>query len=158
MSLLHPHPILRAATDTYSVNKMVIQLRMLSGRYRVGKLLRHFQPSNSGVCELCGLEIEDLAHLLAPRCPRMAERGALLLEYSRSLATKSPTCSSILDNIMHSDEETRVQFVLDCTVLPPVIAAAQHDKEVLPLLCKITRTWCYSLHRTRLKLLGRWSA
>ena len=66
MSLLQPHPILRTVTDTYSVNKMVIQLRMLSGRYRVGTLLRHFSPSHSGICELCGLEIEDLAHLLVP--------------------------------------------------------------------------------------------
>ena len=158
MSLLQPHPILRTVTDSYSVNKMIIQLRMLSGRYRVGTLLKHFSPSHSGICELCGLEMEDLTHLLVPRCPALAERGALLLEYSRSVLQKSPVCSSIFEAVLLCNEETRVQFVLDCSVLPLVITAAQHDKEVLSILFKVTRTWCYSLHRTRLKLLGRWSA
>ena len=159
MSLLTPHPILKTVSHSYDVNKMVIQLRMLSGRYRVGSLLRHFSPSHSGLCELCGLEIEDLSHLLIPRCPSLQERRVLLLEYSRTVLSGSTVCSTILENILTAeDEELFVQFLLDCSVLPPVISAAQLDKEVLPLLFKITRTWCYSLHRTRLKLLGRWSA
>ena len=159
MSLLKPHPILKTVSHSYDVNKMVIQLRMLSGRYRVGSLLKHFSPSHSGLCELCGLEIEDLPHLLIPRCPSLQERRALLLEYSRTVLHGSTVCSTIFENILKAEEEELfVQFLLDCSVLPPVISGAQLDKEVLPLLFKITRTWCYSLHRTRLKLLGRWSA
>ena len=53
MSLLKRHPMLGTVTNCYDVNKMVIKLRMLSGRYRVGSLLRHFIPLHSGLCELC---------------------------------------------------------------------------------------------------------
>ena len=81
MSILKPHPILTTASHSYDINKMVVQLRMLSGRYRVGSLLKHFYPSHSGKCELCGTEIEDLPHLLVPRCPQLQERRLLLLVY-----------------------------------------------------------------------------
>ena len=42
MSVLHPHPMLTTAGTSYEINKMVVQLRMLSGQYRIGTLLRHF--------------------------------------------------------------------------------------------------------------------
>ena len=67
-SLLRPHPLLRTAGHSYDVNKMVIQLRLLSGRARLGSLVRHFSPvgGNNGVCELCHGELDDRAHLLVP--------------------------------------------------------------------------------------------
>ena len=89
MSLLRPHPMLSTAGHSYDTNKMIVQLRMLSGRYRVGSLLRHFSPAISGCCELCGLELEDLEHLLVPRCPALQEPRRLLLEYMSSLLSKS---------------------------------------------------------------------
>ena len=155
MSLLCPHPILTTAGHSYDTNKMIIQLRMLSGRYRVGALLKHFRSGHTGICELCGSEEEDLSHILEPRCPLLMERRILLLEYARSILQQSSTCSVIFEDILTTDNF--VQFILDCSVLPVVIHAAQHDKTVLPLLFKISRTWCYSMHRTRLKLLGRWN-
>jgi hypothetical protein len=155
MSLLRPHPILTTAGHSYDTNKMIIQLRMLSGRYRVGSLLKHFSTGHTGICELCGSEEEDLSHILVPRCPLLHERRNLLLEYSRTVLQQSSTCSTIFEDILPTDNF--VQFILDCSVLPVVIHAAQHDKTILPLLFKISRTWCYSMHRTRLKLLGRWN-
>ena len=65
-SLLYPHPILSTAGHTYDVNKMIVQLRLLSGRARLGSLVKHFAPGNSGLCELCHVEVEDLGHLLVP--------------------------------------------------------------------------------------------
>ena len=55
--VLRPHPILTTAAHSYDVNKMVIQLCMLSCRYHLGSLLRHFYPERSGICELCGDEL-----------------------------------------------------------------------------------------------------
>ena len=157
MSLLRPHPLLSTAAHSYDTNKMIVQLRMLSGRYRVGSLLKHFSPSNTGICELCATEEEDLAHILIPRCPHLQDRRLLLVEYSRSVLHQSPTCTKILEDMLScSNQDTLVQFLLDCSALPDVIRAAQLDNTVLPLLFKISRTWCYSMHRTRLKLLGRW--
>ena len=157
MSLLHPHPLLSTAGHSYDTNKMIIQLRMLSGRYRVGSLLRHFSPSISGLCELCGLELEDIEHLLIPRCPVLQERRRLLLDYCTSILAQSVTCTTIFENMRLQGNSQWVQFVLDCSIIPEVIDAAQKDNTVYPLLFKVTRTWCYSLHRTRLKHLGRWT-
>ena len=158
-SLLRPHPLLHTAGHSYEVNKMVVQLRLLSGRARLGSLLRHFSPENTGICELCNLEVEDLAHFLLPRCPALAERSLILLQYMKTVLGSSEPCLLILDEMLtgcEDDHELWIQFVLDCSVFPSVIAAAQKDPAVLQLLFRATRTWCYSLHRTRLKLLGRW--
>ena len=103
MSLLRPHPILTSAGHTYDTNKMIIQLRMLSGRYRSGSLLKHFSPSISGVCELCLLEEEDISHILLPRCPLLKERGALLIEYSRNFLQNYPNCIEIFEQILICD-------------------------------------------------------
>ena len=64
MSVLQPHPMLTTAGTSYEINKMVVQIRMLSGRYRIGTLLRHFSSAISGVCELCNSETKDVNHLL----------------------------------------------------------------------------------------------
>ena len=135
---------------------MIVQL---SGWARLGTLLRHFSPTNNGVCELCHLEIEDLSHFLYPRCPHLHERAEILLQYMQTVLKGSQACLTLLNDVLtgsRDDHELWVQFVLDCSVLPEVIAASQVDPSVLALLFKTTRTWCYSLHRTRLKLLGRW--
>ena len=84
MSITHPHPILTTAGTSYEVNKMITQLRMLSGRYRVGSLLRHFSPTNSGICELCESETEDLPHFLVPRCSKLTNRREALQEYCQT--------------------------------------------------------------------------
>ena len=157
MSLSRAHPLWSAAIDSYSVNKAVVVARMLSGRYRVGSLLRHFSPLHNGACELCGQELEDLPHILLPRCPHLLERGQLLCNYAREMLRSSVTSLDIFEMFLaHPNEEKKIQFFLDPTVLPEVIAANQVETSIFPTLLRITMTWCYSLHRTRLKLLGRW--
>ena len=53
-SLTKPHPVISTpGSNPYEVNKGIVQLRMLSGRYRYDHLLRHFAPSNNGSCFLC---------------------------------------------------------------------------------------------------------
>ena len=158
MSLTHPHPLLKTAGNLYETNKMIVQLKMLCGRYRVGSLLKHFFPSRNGNCELCGQELEDLTHLLIPRCPLLLERKQLLIEYALTVLSSSNVCHRIFSNILENgNEQEQVQMFLDCSVIPSVISAYQDDKTVIPLLYWVTRTWCYSLHRMRLKLLNRWT-
>ena len=100
MSITHPHPILKATGTAYEVNKMITQLRMLSGRYRVGSLLRHFSPTNSGICELCESEIEDLPHFLVPRCSKLTNRREALQEYSYFVLSKSSEALFIFNKLM----------------------------------------------------------
>ena len=66
-SLSTPHPLLwTPGPNSHEVTKSLVQLRMLSGRYRVAKLTRHWSPTNrSGCCPapLCP-DLETLEHLL----------------------------------------------------------------------------------------------
>ena len=135
--------------------KMTVQLCMLSWRYQVGTLLKHFSPGHSGMCELCCTEVEDLVHFLLPRCHNLKDRHTLLVEYAYTILGQSPTCLKIFSEIINSDGETQVLFFLDCSVIPSIIRLAKEDKNILLFLCW---AYCCSFHRTRLKLLGRWNA
>ena len=82
----------------------------------------------------------------------------MLILYGRDRLSESPIASSIYENILASqDSEKIVQFLLDPSAVPEIIAATQNIPEILPLFFRVTATWCYSLHRTRLKLLGMWT-
>ena len=118
MSLSRPHPILDTCPNPYELNKTTVQLKMLSGRYRVGSLTRHFSADSNGLCELCGTEVEDLVHLLVPRCPLLVDRREALLDFSFSIARKSPLCLPILNTALAGSQEAWVQFVLDCSTSP----------------------------------------
>ena len=160
MSLLKPHPMWQYATTSYKVNKTVTVSRMLSGRFRCGSLVRHFYPHITGLCMLCITdnteEIEDLPHILVPRCPLLFSRASILLKFARESLLKSRAAGDIFDRIMNSKDDTEiVQFLLDPSVVPEVIAAQQNEPGILELLLDVTTTWCYSLNRTRVKLLGK---
>ena len=125
---------------------------MLSGRFRCCSLLQHFPPTCSGICELCDQELEDLPHILLPRCPH-------LLQFARNTLAQSAAASNIFERIFLSVDEYSniIQFLLDPSAVPEIIAANQNDSTVLPLIFRVTTTWCYSINRTRLKLMGRWT-
>ena len=159
MSLRKPHPMWQIATTSYQVNKCITVSRMLSGRFRCGSLLRHIFPNVSGICELCNKELEDLPHILVPRCPLLSEKAQSLVHFAReSLVTNSETDNSaaraIFENKLSDEDDSFVQFLLDPSVVPEVIAAEQNVPGTLQKLMSITITWCYSLNRTRKKLLG----
>ena len=87
---------------------------MISGRYRWGSLLRHFFPTNSGICELCNLEVETLEHILLPRCPVLHDRSTELLKYARDRLSANKTCSDIFEGVFSKNiEEETVQFLLE---------------------------------------------
>ena len=122
---------------------MIIQLRLLSDRARLGSLTRHFSPQSDGVCELCNDELEDPDHFLLTRCEALKDRAEILLTYMRDVLMASKSCSLIFDSILAGSQQSSkecIQFVLDCSSLPPVIQASQVDSSVLPHLFKVTRT------------------
>ena len=160
MSLSSPHPLITSCgSNPYEINKSIIQLKMLSGRYRCDKLLSNFHPSNSPKCQLsCDSpdSFGDLPHLLI-HCSSLATRRSVLYEYWDSIASKHPACSLIVTNMKLAPESILVQFILDCSVIPEVATLADlHGDVVLATLFRLTRTFCYSIHRERLKILNRW--
>ena len=54
------------------------------------------------------------------------------------------------------NSDDQLQFLLDCTVLPEMISLKQgQGSSVHESL--LTRSYCFSLHKERLKLLGKWN-
>ena len=53
-----------------------------------------------------------------------------------------------------SDEDSLSQFVVDPTVDPDVISCIQQQQFNIIEIMKLTRTFCYGIHRRRLKMIG----
>ena len=162
MSLESPHPIFMSAkSSSYEVTKAGVQALLLSGRYRTERLSRHWSanPKGSCLCPSCfGLEIsEDVEHILL-HCPSLSATRASLAKFTLDYAKDNPDIQSVLLEYTKPTNPLFVQFLLDCSVIPRVISLTQlYGTNTLFKLFKVTRAWCYSLHRNRLKLLGRWS-
>ena len=160
MSLSKIHPLIATCgTNPYEVNKSIIQLKMLSGRYRSDALLSHFHTSNLPQCQLsCDSPdaVGDLTHLLV-QCSTLASRRIILFEYWEHLAASNPVCLDLIEKMKVAPPLTLTQFLIDCSVMPEVLSLIDsHGEHVLPTLFKMTRTFCYSIHRERLKHLNRW--
>ena len=156
MSLKKPHPMYTHASTAYQANKCVTVARLLSGRFRSGSLLRHFYPDKiSGICELCNIEIEDIPHIILPKCPRLHDKSLKMLKYAKDSFAMCPTTAKLFSDIFTGgkDDFLKVQFMIDPSVIPEVITAAQADRDLLCKLFRVTTTWCYTLVRTRRQLL-----
>ena len=162
MSLASPHPIfLSAGSSPYEISKACIQAQFLSGRYRTEKLCRFWSNNPDGFC-LCpscsGHEVpEDIEHILL-HCGSLSPARLVLSTFTAEYCKKHPHLADILLSFTNPNHPDFIQFLLDCSSIPQVILFSQeHGREALYHLFKVTRTWCYSLHRNRLKLLGRWT-
>ena len=61
----------------------------------------------------------------------------------------------LMDSLINKYAKTEcplfVQFILDCSCLPEVVSLCQTQGQyVLNFLFKMTRTYCHSMHRSRL--------
>ena len=58
MSLSRPHPLIRTClTSPWETQKATVQLRLLSGRYRLKRLTKHWQISNKSTNGSCSLPL-----------------------------------------------------------------------------------------------------
>ena len=161
MSLSSPHKLLTSAgPKSYEVTKARIQLLFLSSQYPSAKLQRHWSLENPlGLCtfQYCQdrLIVESPEHILL-HCPA----------YSASRQNMVSLCLKVEDSVSHSlvigllvsnSNQKMMQFLLDCSVMPDVIYWAQHHGDhILNDLFYLSRTWCFAIHRERMKRLGRW--
>ena len=112
MSLSSPHPIITTCgTNPYEINKAIIQLKFLSGRYRTDHLVSHFQPSSSPTCQLsCNQPdaIGDTKHLLL-HCSTLSTRRALLFDYWTDMTSTNPVLSDIVKKMKEGPEDLLLQ-------------------------------------------------
>ena len=126
---------------------------MLSGRYRVAVLTKHWSVNRSDKCPAPDChEPETLEHLLLS-CSYY-DQSRQKLERLWSCASE-PLLSDLLLEVLGGPTEDLVQFILDASVHPTLIRLVQtYGQELLVKVFYLTRTWCYTLHRERLKILG----
>ena len=162
MSLSSTHPLwLTAGQNPYEANKAVIQARMLSGRYRSEALCSFWSSNHHGWCLLPSCSThnlhEDITHILIS-CKSLVATRQRLINLFINYSLVRPHILGIVNSFVSStDDIFKTQFILDCSVLPQVIALRQqHGKHVLEDLFYLTRTWCYVHHRERLRMLDRW--
>ena len=158
MSLTRAHPLwTTAGSSPTKIVMATVQAKFLSGRYRTQALCSHW----SGVTATCKLSLtcntaEDIPHILK-HCVALEQTRTRLTVFTRSYCTSRPVISCLVERYCEVNCSLYVQFLLDCSVLPDVIAAVQvHGQGILTDLFNITRMWVYCLHRDRLKCLGRW--
>ena len=138
-----------------------IQARMLSGRYRTERLARYWSSNVQGFCLLPSCRHskvhETLQHILVG-CPALTPTRSNLESFTAYYKKQLPNhTAGLLDVYCRVNHPLFPQFLVDCSPLPEVIEVVQvYGAEALHHLFRVTRTWCYSLHRERLKLLGIW--
>ena len=162
MSLVHPHPIWRTSgTSPYQISMSQVQATMLSGRYRTELLCSNWSSNTSGCCQTPScrdLNIpEDLQHILV-ECGSLQSTRNSLMSFTKDISRGCPEINHIVEKYCSLIHPDFVQFLLDCSVLPEVIQTQQQcgSQAILNQLFRITRTWCFCLHKARLKVLNRW--
>ena len=153
-NLTKPHPIITTpAGNPYEVNKCVIQLRMLSGRYPDDWLTRHWSENKSGDCVLCLDTMGDLGHFLSS-CKTLEGLRLSLFQWWLSFDPLNVPLTELLDSRIKSDRFSFVRFVLDPSADKDSISLMQQDETTIDSLFKLTRTYCFSLHKRRRQLLS----
>ena len=156
MSLIKPHPIwLTAGSNPYEIAKAIQQARFLSGRYRSESLTKHWSANKSGYCQSPSCcSVETVEHILI-HCGAYSSSKQHI--YSLWLSSPNPVIHGLVVDALSSDTAYLLQFILDCSVLPKVINATQiYGFTILQELFYLTRTLCFSVHKQRMKMLGRW--
>ena len=160
MSLKQCHPLWTScSSNPFEVNKAVCQARLLSGRYRSDWSCRYWSRSNkNGFCVLCpDLSTPGTIEHMLVSCPALGDKRELLLSYWKQQAHNCPLLQDLLNNMVGAPDDVFVQFLLDPSASPAVIAGVQDGFLDLNHIFQLTRTFCYGLHRRRLQLSGRFN-
>ena len=155
MSLSKPHPLWTHAGSPFEVRKAVIAARMLSGRYRTDLLSKHWVRDNpDGLCRLpgCSNQEGNLHHILLS-CPSLADSRAGMIRMWSNFMVSNPNLLSIVKEYTITKDELFMQFLLDPSCLPLVISTSKNDPNILKNCLFLSRTWCFSAHLARSKLM-----
>ena len=158
MSLTKPHPLWTTTNgNPHEVSKALQQARFLSGRYRTNSLMKHWNPGSKGLCYApdCENSTETIEHILL-ECQAYTKQRQQLV--SMWLATQVQEVYPLVLEALSASKDYLLQFIIDCSSLPQVILARQHHGDIIHNeVFRLTRTWCFVLHRERMRVHGRWS-
>ena len=162
LPLSKPHPIWSSlpGNNPYEVRSARIQALLLTGKYATEHVSRFWSGNPSGYCRLPSCQnseiIETREHFLL-QCAALDNNRRRLYSLSSTLLADLPLLTPIFHSYLYcSDPDLQLQFLLDCSTLPLVISARQFFGEIIhQSLFKFTRTWCWSLHNARKRILDQ---
>ena len=162
LSLRAPHRLwTTAGRKPYEVAKARIQLLFLSSQYPCGKLTKNWSLTNpEGFCTfedcLNSSQLESPEHILM-NCPAYSTVRTKMI--SMCLNVKHPITKSLVTRILLTNSTEKImQLLLDCSSMPNVVKSAQvYGDQIYNDLFYLSRNWCFSVHRERMKRLGLWN-
>ena len=158
MSLLKPHPIYTScSSNVFETNKSVYQASLLSGRFKTDYLSRHWNKDNpDGFCILCpGMSYFDTIEHFLISCDTLQEKRNTVIHYWLKTAEEDDHLHKLLVTKLRAPPPTLIQFLLDPSTDSDVIKGCQHKIYSLDEIFRLTRCWCYALHRRKLQITGK---
>ena len=100
--------------------------------------------------------VESPEHILL-HCPAYTPTRHKLI--TLCLQRKDPVSHLLVTRLLLSNSPKKImQFLLDCSAIPEVIHSAQlYGDHIYSDIFYLSRTWCFSVHRERMKRLCRWN-
>ena len=79
-----------------------------------------------------------------------------VVELWLKVASENKEIKEIIHSMLYGQQvKTVMQFLLDCSCFPEVVSLRQTSGlNLVTHLFYLTRTWCYSIHRSRMNKLG----
>ena len=160
MSLRHPHPIWSSLDgNLYQTKAARIQALILSGKYPTERFRGFWSGNDNGyyLCSPCSnLKIQESVQHMLLHCPALSDERRRLCLFISKLAGEYTFLGDLVRLFLNNvEDDEKVQFLTDCSVLPYIIEATQIHGDIVHRLCfRISRTWCRSIHVARLKKLG----
>ena len=84
---------------------------------------------------------------------------SLFRRFTHKYCNENPMITPLISEFCDISPPDFCQFLLVCSAIPKVqVFTSQKERSVIfNHLFHITRTWVYTLHKARLKILGRWN-
>ena len=101
-------------------------------------------------------QLESPEHILLT-CPAYTTTRNNM--FNMCMNVSNPISFQLVSTIFSSGSHTKImQFLLDCSPLPEVVSCAQmYGEDIYSDLFYLSRTWCFSIHKERMKRLGKWN-
>ena len=152
--------LLTSAHSPFELRKALTSARMLSGRYPTDYLARHWSKKNpSGLCQLPGCDGDQagtLQHLLL-HCPALSDVRSRAIHHWASFLVSHEYLFPIITHHTLGPPDVHLQFLLDPSCLPTVIAANRLNGDILPSCFYLARTWVHTIHVRRTRLQKAWN-
>ena len=153
------HPMFSlCGSSPREVEKASCQARFLSGRYRVEALSGHWTPWNrEGLCTLpeCWRTVhahKGTVESLLISCPSLSPTRVATLQHTMQVIMGDNFLHDLVQQCLN---HSAVQFWLDCSTMALVISAVhQHGQVLLSKLLRLTRNYCFVMHKARNDMLG----